>query len=117
MLDVNESDKTVEALNSLLRGEISAVETYRQALEKLHHATSRTTIEDCLHSHESRVNLLTQQVAQFGGQPSQGSGAWGSFAKLVEGGAKAFGRKGRHCRAGGRRGPWPQAIPVRAGGS
>jgi len=93
MLDVNESDKTVEALNSLLRGEISAVETYRQALEKLNHATSRRAIEDCLHSHESRVNLLTQQVGQLGGQPSQGSGAWGSFAKLVEGGAKAFGEK------------------------
>jgi bacterioferritin (cytochrome b1) len=69
MLDVSENNKTAEALNSLLRGEISAVETYRQALEKLIHSASRTTIEDCMHSHEARVNLLTQQVAQFGGQP------------------------------------------------
>jgi len=30
-----ETDKSVDALNELLRGEISAVETYRQAIDKL----------------------------------------------------------------------------------
>jgi demethoxyubiquinone hydroxylase (CLK1/Coq7/Cat5 family) len=94
MLEVRESgSKTVDALNSLLRGEISAVETYRMALEKLIHTAARTTIEDCLHSHEARVNVLTQEVTRFGGEPSRTSGPWGSFAKLVEGGAKALGEK------------------------
>ena len=85
--------KTVDVLNSFLRGEISAVETYRQALDKIKAETMRTNLEHCLRSHEQRVNLLRQRIRSIGGEPAEGSGAWGAFAKLVEGGAKAFGEK------------------------
>lgn len=84
---------TVNHLNSLLRGEISAVETYRQALNKLDRTTYRSTLEDCARSHELRVQLLRDEVLRRGGQPAQGSGAWGSFAKLVEGAATKLGDK------------------------
>ncbi len=83
----------VETLNDLLRGEISAVETYRQAIDKLSASPSRVELEQCKRSHELRVGQLREQVVRLGGQPVQGSGAWGSFAKLVEGGAKVFGEK------------------------
>ena len=39
------------------------------------------------------MSLLRDEVARRGGEPATGSGAWGTFAKLVEGGAKAFGKK------------------------
>lgn len=87
------NEKTVDKLNEFLRGEISAVETYRQALEKLSASPNRTQLEDCRRSHEERVTKLQAQVARSGGRPSEGSGAWGAFAKLVEGGAKVFGEK------------------------
>jgi uncharacterized protein (TIGR02284 family) len=86
-----EMDKTVDALNGLLRGEISAVETYRQAIEKLGSSPTRPQLEDCRRSHERRVSKLREQVARLGGEPEKDSGAWGAFARLVEGGAKAFG--------------------------
>ena len=84
--------KSVDVLNSFLRGEISAVETYRQALDKITGGT-RTNLQECLRSHEQRVNLLRERIRSIGGEPAQGSGAWGAFTKLVEGGAKALGEK------------------------
>jgi uncharacterized protein (TIGR02284 family) len=89
-----QADKNVDTLNSLLRGEISAVETYDQALEKLNDDVSITQqLAQCRSSHEQRVSLLRNEVASRGGEPATGSGALGTFAKLVEGGAKAFGKK------------------------
>lgn len=85
---------TVQSLNSLLKGEISACETYRQAISKVgDDASLRTTLQECLSSHESRASLLRERIVQLGGKPAEGSGAWGAFAKLVQGGAKVFGDK------------------------
>jgi demethoxyubiquinone hydroxylase (CLK1/Coq7/Cat5 family) len=83
----------VSALNELLRGEISAVETYRQALDKLSNSAARAQLEECRRSHELRVQQLRNEVVRRGGRPDDSSGAWGAFAKLVEGGATAFGEK------------------------
>jgi demethoxyubiquinone hydroxylase (CLK1/Coq7/Cat5 family) len=91
MADINE--KNVEQLNSFLRGEISAVETYRQALEALEDSTYASTIAECKQSHEERVSILTEEILNLGGEPAESSGAWGAFAKLVEGGAAALGDK------------------------
>jgi demethoxyubiquinone hydroxylase (CLK1/Coq7/Cat5 family) len=84
---------TVDVLNSFLRGEISAVETYRQALDKLRDKPESSTLNDCLRSHEQRVSLLKSEIRDRGGEPAEGSGPWGAFAKLMEGGAKLFGAK------------------------
>jgi hypothetical protein len=84
---------TVTVLNSFLRGEISAVETYRQAIDKLRDKPEASTLAECLRSHEQRVSLLKSEIRTRGGDPAEGSGAWGAFAKLAEGGAKLFGAK------------------------
>jgi len=88
-----ETDKSVDALNELLRGEISAVETYRQAIDKLGESPTVGQLEDCKRSHEQRIPKLREEVARLGGQPAKESGAWGAFARLVEGGAKALGER------------------------
>lgn len=87
------NEKTVDTLNSFLRGELSAVETYRQAMEKITDANLRPKLEECSRVHQDAAAKLRNKVAQLGGKPSEGSGPWGAFAKLVEGGAKAFGVK------------------------
>ena len=85
---------SVEQLNSFLRGELSAVETYRMALDKLDATSpSRREIEACMASHQERVSALRDAIVQLGGKPSDSSGPWGVFAKAVEGTAKAFGDK------------------------
>jgi demethoxyubiquinone hydroxylase (CLK1/Coq7/Cat5 family) len=88
-----DTQKNVEQLNSFLRGEISAVETYRQALEALKSSTFGSRIAECKRSHEQRVAILTQEIRKLGGAPAESSGAWGAFAKAVEGGAAALGEK------------------------
>lgn len=89
----NPQEQSVDTLNSFLRGEISAVETYRQALEKVTQQQLRTPLQECMQSHAQRVTLLTEQVRTLGGAPATSSGVWGAFAKAVEGGAKTFGDK------------------------
>lgn len=85
---------SVEQLNSFLRGELSAVETYRMALEKLDATSpSRFEIQSCMQSHQERVQLLREQIIALGGTPADTSGPWGVFAKAVEGAAKVFGEK------------------------
>ena len=86
-------DKTVATLNGFLRGEISAVETYRQALDKLTSSPSRMELEECRRSHAQRVERLRQEVVRLGGTPEEDSGTWGAFAKLVEGSAMVMGEK------------------------
>ncbi|MBA3540533.1 MAG: DUF2383 domain-containing protein [Deltaproteobacteria bacterium] len=83
---------SVDQLNSFLRGEISAVETYRLALEKLDPGSpARAEVSACMASHEDRVDMLREAIIAVGGEPATGSGTWGAFAKVVEGGARLLG--------------------------
>jgi len=85
---------SVDQLNSFLRGELSAVETYRMAIDKLDVTNpARTELMANLNSHQDRVQLLRDAIIQLGGAPAEGSGPWGVFAKAVEGTAKVFGDK------------------------
>ena len=86
-------EESVDVLNSFLRGEISAVETYRQALEKVEKPQVASQLQDCMQSHKQRVTLLSDQIRTLGGTPSTSSGVWGAFAKAFEGSATAFGDK------------------------
>jgi hypothetical protein len=85
------TENTIDQLNSFLRGELSAVETYRQAIEHLPNSVNRGLLEECARSHQKRGVLLAREVQRLGGEPAQTSGPWGAFAKLVEGGAQLFG--------------------------
>jgi hypothetical protein len=89
-----EDRTTIDGLNELLRGELSAVETYNQALEAVgQDAAGRKDLEECQLSHEERVLKLRSEILERGGDPAKDSGVWGAFAKLVEGGAKVGGPK------------------------
>jgi uncharacterized protein (TIGR02284 family) len=81
-----------DALNSLLRGEISATETYNQALEKFSGKPEEEELRRMRDDHREAANALRVHVREHGGEPSTGSGWWGTWAKLVEGAAKLFGK-------------------------
>jgi demethoxyubiquinone hydroxylase (CLK1/Coq7/Cat5 family) len=90
----NPRDKDIDQLNSFLRGELSAVETYNQAIQKLANEPAVvTSLQQSRASHVKRCDMLRAEIRRLGGEPADGSGMWGGFAKLVEGGASVFGKK------------------------
>lgn len=85
---------SVDQLNSFLRGELSAVETYKLAIGKLDASSpARLELDACMASHQERVAALREAIIACGGEPSEGSGPWGGFARAVESTAMVFGDK------------------------
>lgn len=82
---------TTEQIQSLLRGELSAIETYQQALEKIDPGEGAQTVERILTQHRSAAKALEEYASLQGERPAQDSGPWGTFAKAVEGVAKLLG--------------------------
>jgi len=79
-------------LNSLLRGELAAMETYRQALTMVDNGTPGASDICRLHQeHCEAAASLRAQVEHQGGMANESSGAWGAWAKTVAGAAKLFG--------------------------
>jgi len=85
------ADNATDLLNSLLRGELAATETYQQALPKLQGTPVYEDLQHIHKDHREAANTLRQHVHRVEGKPDQGSGSWGAFAKAVEGTAKVFG--------------------------
>jgi hypothetical protein len=86
-------DQCIDVSNSLLRGELSAVETYTQALGRFRQRQSpeRSLLESIRADHRDSVERLRAYIDDLGVQPDNNSGMWGQFAKAVEGVAKVFG--------------------------
>jgi hypothetical protein len=85
---------SVDKLNEFLRGEMSAVETYQMALDKIQGSSAtRDELMVNLKSHQDRVIALQDAIVALGGTPAKSSGPWGAFAKIVEGAARMLGEK------------------------
>ena len=84
-------EEKTETLNSLLRGELSAVETYAEALAKVGSEPGAFDLRRIEAEHREAVNVLRQHILYRGGKPSISSGAWGAFAGAVTGAAKLLG--------------------------
>jgi uncharacterized protein (TIGR02284 family) len=93
MSRVDGRDRTVEQLNSLLRGEISAVQTYDQAIQKLDgaHAAEAAELRRIAQEHGEHAQELRTRVRMLGGEPDDSAGAWGGLVQVVEGASRLLG--------------------------
>lgn len=86
-----------EDLNKCLRSELSAIETYHQALEKHRQDSANDAnfqqLNRMLDDHRDTASRLQSLMQQNGGTPSTDSGAWGTWSKTVMAAAKLFGDK------------------------
>ncbi|EGW20496.1 DUF2383 domain-containing protein [Methylobacter tundripaludum] len=86
----------IETLNKLLKNELSATETYQQAVDKL---KENVTLGESEHlqpvyeAHKDAVSSLQALIHRLGGIPCEDSGAWGTWAKIVLEGANMLGKK------------------------
>ena len=92
-MDVSGTEKSLHNLEALCRGELAAVETYNTALSSASLGHFRSQLIQCQRSHQNRVHLLGWRIHLLGGTPPESSGAWGVFAKAVEGAAAIIGEK------------------------
>src|SRR5437762_11300960 len=86
-------EKAVDQLNSLLRGELAAIETYEQALRKLN-GPGTELADQLVHfaaEHSRNADALKARVEALGGACAASSGAWGAWSKIVQGSANVFG--------------------------
>lgn len=85
------TDQTIDTCNTLLRGEISAVETYTQAIDKFDTIGADTALERIRVNHQQNVFELQKYVTESGAEPAAGSGVWGGFVQALEGAAMLLG--------------------------
>jgi rubrerythrin len=87
----------VEDLNRVLRGELSAIETYRQALDKIRDEYGQDAryqqLTRMLLDHQQAASQLRTKIRELGGTESNDSGGWGTWSKTVMGAAKLLGDK------------------------
>ena len=91
------AEDIIDDINDVLRGELSAIETYRQALDEVRddhgHDARFQQLARMQHEHEQAAEELRSLVQQMGGTPSRDSGPWGTWSKAVMGTARILGDK------------------------
>lgn len=91
---MGDTGEAVRQLNSLLRGEISAAETYRMAIDKVADGgdtSSAGLLREIQEEHGRAAQGIRDRIRELGGEPSDSSGAWGAWAKTVQGTMNLFG--------------------------
>ncbi len=81
----------IEYLDVILRGELAAVETYDQVLEKFAGKLTSSDLIKVRDEHKQHITLLNEQLVKFGATPSTTSGTWGTFTGAVTSVAKLIG--------------------------
>ena len=91
----SDMEEAVRQLNSFLRGEISAAETYRMAIDKAgdsdKNAANIGLLREIQEEHGRAAQAIRDRIRELGGEPSDSSGAWGAWAKFTQGTANLFG--------------------------
>src|SRR5256886_17645514 len=90
-----DTDEACRQLNSFLRGEISAAETYKMAIDRAaksdDNAANMGLLREVQEEHGRAAQALRDRIRELGGEPSDSSGAWGAWAKFTQGTANLLG--------------------------
>ncbi len=92
MSQTSQTTAAIDQLNALVRGELSAVETYGLAIAALASQPIPELDVNC-NCHVHRVRELSEQVTELGGTPPTTSGFWGAITGAVTEGATVLGRR------------------------
>lgn len=86
----------IETLNNFLKDELSVTETYQQALDNLKESAGLGEVASLMpihKAHKDAISSLQALIHRLGGTPCEDSGTWGTWAKIVQGGANLLGKK------------------------
>jgi uncharacterized protein (TIGR02284 family) len=85
----------IETLNKFLKDELAATETYQQALDKFKQDENAGSepLAPIHQDHKEAVASIQALITRLGGEPAEDSGVWGTWAKIIQGGANLLGNK------------------------
>ena len=78
-----EAQPSFEALHSLLRAELSALETYRHVLAKADNPALAVPVKKILEDHRESATMLGAQIEESGGDPHQPASTWKNIDLLA----------------------------------
>ena len=86
--ELGNGDESIRQLNALLRGEISAAETYRNVLGSVGMSADSgsltQTLGDIQAEHARATQTLRDRIKELKGLPAESSGVWGIWAQAVQ---------------------------------
>jgi hypothetical protein len=85
------STTDTRTLDNLLQAERSAVDTYRQLIEKFSQEPGIDQIYAVQRDHRVAVSRLCRHIEEHGGKPSEASSPWGSLTRALARSSKLFG--------------------------
>lgn len=83
----------MNAIQELIKGERSAVETYNQVLSEYGEDSKLFSLRQFSSDHKNAISTLSRDAMDFKTEIPTSSGAWGSWAKLVTGTANVISEK------------------------
>lgn len=86
-----DTSQCIDICNDLLRGELSAVETYSATIDKYSDEPEVMILRTIREEHIDSANRLRHNVKSMGGEPDLNSGAWGGVTKAIQSTANFFG--------------------------
>lgn len=89
---MNTTENITDKCNAMLRGELSAIETYGQAIEKFGPDAAGSPLAAIRADHVTNANSLRKLIGECGVKADTSSGSWGTFATTVEGVATLLGK-------------------------
>jgi hypothetical protein len=73
----------VDTLNTLLRCQLAAVESYDRALHRFEDSHILSDLQTIREEHAQAQNLLREKVVELGGEPAAPTGPWGACAAAL----------------------------------
>lgn len=83
--------RAIQVCNNLLRGEVSAGQTYGQAILKYEAISVTEELDRIRKEHADAAVILGDLIRELGGTPDEHSGTWGVFAMAIQATANLFG--------------------------
>ena len=81
----------IDVCNDLLRGELSAIETYSDTMDRYSGEPEVMILKTIRREHIDSANRIRKNVKSMGGEPDLSSGARGGAAKAIQATANFFG--------------------------
>lgn len=87
----NDEKNDLQHLNALLKGELTAVDSYLKAVRNVKDKRIADMLETNFASHRVRVYKLSTAISDSGHKPETEPGSWQSLAKMMMKGAAGLG--------------------------